>query len=82
MGQLLHGSVRTTHAVRAAIQRSKAAIAELADQYDLNPKTVMKWRGRASVEDLPMPQSGAFNGSVEGGGSSVRCLCQAHAAAA
>ncbi|KZL18644.1 Integrase core domain protein [Pseudovibrio axinellae] len=54
MGQLLHGSATTTHAVRAAIQRSQATITELSKQYDLNPKTVMKWRSRASVEDLPM----------------------------
>ena len=58
MGQVLHGSAKTTHAVRAAIQRSKATIAELAEKYDLNPKTVMKWRRRQSVEDLPMgPQN-------------------------
>ena len=54
MGQILHGSATTTHAIRAAIQRSKATIAQLSEQYDLNPKTVMKWRNRASVEDLPM----------------------------
>ncbi len=54
MGQILHGSAKTTHAVRAAIQRSKATIAELAEKYDLNPKTVMKWRHRQSVEDMPM----------------------------
>jgi transposase InsO family protein len=54
MGQILHGSAKTTHAVRAAIQRSKATIAELAEKYDLNPKTVMKWRRRQSVEDMPM----------------------------
>jgi len=54
MGQILHGSAKTTHAVRAAIQRSKATIAELAEQYDLNPKTVIKWRNRSGVEDLPM----------------------------
>ena len=54
MGQVLHGSAKTTHAVRAAIQRSKASIAELAEKYDVNPKTVMKWRQRQSVEDMPM----------------------------
>ena len=58
MGQVLHGSAKTTHAVRAAIQRSKATIAELAEKYDLNPKTVLKWRRRQSVEDMPMgPQN-------------------------
>jgi transposase-like protein len=54
MGQILHGSAATTHAVRAAIQRSKASVAELAAQHHLNPKTVRKWRKRKSVEDLPM----------------------------
>lgn len=49
-----HGSAKTTYAVRAAIQRSKATIAELASQYDLNPKTVMKWRKRDTVEDMAM----------------------------
>src|SRR5437016_2157739 len=54
MGQILHGSGKTTHAVRAAIQRSKASIQELASRYDLNPKTVMKWRKRAFLYDAPM----------------------------
>ena len=30
MGQVRHGSATTTHAVRAAIQRSQASIAELS----------------------------------------------------
>src|SRR5260221_13271776 len=54
LGQILHGSAKTTHAVRAAIQRSKASIQELASRYDLNPKTVMKWRKRAFLYDAPM----------------------------
>jgi hypothetical protein len=54
MGQILHGSAKTTHAVRAAIQRSKASIKELAERYDLNPKTVAKWRKRAFVHDAAM----------------------------
>lgn len=54
MGQILHGSAKTTHAVRAAIQRSQASLQALAEQYDVDPKTVAKWRGRSSVEDLPM----------------------------
>ena len=54
MGQIRHGSAATTHAVRAAIQRSKASVAELAQEHGINPKTVMKWRHRDSVEDLPM----------------------------
>ena len=54
MGQILHGSATTTHAVRAAIQRSKAPLKELAAQYGLNQKTVAKWRKRAFVHDAPM----------------------------
>lgn len=54
MGQILHGSATTTHAIRAAIQRSKAPLKELAAQYGLNHKTVAKWRKRAFVNDAPM----------------------------
>ena len=54
MGQVLHGSATTTHAVRAAIQRSKASVQELSQRYGINPKTVQKWRKRTSVEDAPM----------------------------
>lgn len=54
MGQVLHGSAKTTHAVRKAIQRSTATIAELAEKHDVNPKTVMKWRNRNTVEDAQM----------------------------
>ncbi len=53
MGQVLHGSATTTHAIRAAIQRSKAPLKELAAQYGLNHKTVAKWRKRAFVNDVP-----------------------------
>jgi hypothetical protein len=54
MGQILHGSATTTHAVRAAIQRSKAPLKELAERHGLNQKTVAKWRKRAFVHDAPM----------------------------
>ena len=54
MGQILHGSAATTHAVRAAIQRSQASIAELSRTYGVNPKTVAKWKKRETVNDAPM----------------------------
>lgn len=54
MGQILHGSATTTHAIRAAMQRSKASVQELSERYGINPKTVRKWRKRSSVEDAPM----------------------------
>jgi len=54
MGQILHGSATTTHAIRAAIQRSKAPLKDLAVQHGLNQKTVSKWRKRTFVHDAPM----------------------------
>jgi len=51
MGQVRHGSATTTHAVRAAIQRSQASLATLSQELGINPKTVAKWRKRATVED-------------------------------
>ncbi len=54
VGQVLHECATTTHAVRAAIQRSQASVSELAERFGINQKTVRKWRGRKSVEDLPM----------------------------
>jgi transposase-like protein len=54
VGQLLHGSARTIAALRRTIQHSQESIARLAARYDLNAKTVAKWRKRTSVEDAPM----------------------------
>ncbi len=54
MGQILHGSATTTHAIRAAIQRSKAPLKELAARHGLNRKTVAKWRKRRFLHDAPM----------------------------
>jgi transposase-like protein len=69
MGQLLHGSARTTAAVRRAIQHSQESIAKLAKRYDLNPKTVAKWKKRAFVQDAPMgpkqPSSTVLNREQE-----------------
>jgi transposase-like protein len=54
VGQLLHGSARTTAALRRTIQHSQESIARLAARYDLNAKTVAKWRKRTSAEDAQM----------------------------
>lgn len=66
MGQLLHGCAATTHAVRAAIQRSQVSIAELSRTYGLNPKTVAKWKDRDGVVDAPMgPKEPRSTGHLE-----------------
>src|SRR6202162_5073484 len=54
MGQVLHGSARTTEALRRAIQHSQASIRLLAERYGINPKTVAKWKRRTHVADAPM----------------------------
>ena len=54
MGQVLHGCARTTAAVRRAIQSSQESLIALAQRYDINPKTVHKWRKRSFVADAPM----------------------------
>ena len=53
MGQVLHGKATTTHATRAKIQNAQESLITLAERYNINPKTVAKWRGRDSVEDRP-----------------------------
>ncbi len=54
MGQVLHVSATTTHAVRALIQRSQASNAALSRELGINVKTVNKWRKRDRVEDTKM----------------------------
>ena len=51
MGSILHGNAKTTPKVREEIRNSQESIAALAKRLSLNPKTVMKWRKAASVED-------------------------------
>ena len=45
MGSILHANAKTTPRIRTEIQKSTASIAVLAKHYNLNPKTVAKWRG-------------------------------------
>lgn len=52
MRQVRYGCATTTHAIRAAVQRSQASTAALSRELGINPKTVAKWRKRETVEDL------------------------------
>jgi transposase-like protein len=51
MGQILHGSARTTAAVRRAIRHSQESLRALAKRYGVNQKTIAKWKKRTSVSD-------------------------------
>jgi transposase InsO family protein len=52
-GQGLHGSARTTAAVRRAIQQRQASLKTLAERYHMNPKTGATWKTRTAVHDAP-----------------------------
>ena len=83
MGQVLHGSARTTAALRRAIQHSQTSMRTLAERYGINPKTVAKWKKRGSVADNPTGLKRFFNGSQRRGRrSGDRRLPQAYAVAA
>jgi transposase-like protein len=51
MERTLHGSARTTPAIRLAIQQSQESLLKLAERYHINPKTVAKWRNRTTTAD-------------------------------
>ena len=53
MGQVPHGSARTTEAVRGAIQHSQASLRQLSRRFGINRKMVAKWKKCTSVSDLP-----------------------------
>ena len=53
MGQILHSGATTTEAVRRATQNSQESLMVLAGRYNINPKTIAKWKKRISVPDMP-----------------------------
>ncbi|PPE03190.1 hypothetical protein HCUR_01368 [Holospora curviuscula] len=54
MGQVLHENARTTEAIRREIRDSKKSIGKAAKRFNVNPKTILKWRKREDTKDLPM----------------------------
>jgi transposase InsO family protein len=54
MGQVLHGSARTTEAVRRAIQLRQESVRALAKRYGVSPTTIQKWRQRSTTADARM----------------------------
>ena len=63
MGQRLHGSATTTHAIRAGKERSKATAQRASRSARPQPKTVAKSRKRAFATMCPMgPKAPAIDG--------------------
>jgi transposase-like protein len=54
MGQVLHANARTTEAVRREIRNSQESLMKLARKFNVNPKTIAKWKKRENPADLPM----------------------------
>ncbi len=54
MGQVLHGSARTTEAIRRAIQLHQESVRALAKRYGVSPTTIQKWRKWPAAADAPM----------------------------
>jgi len=54
MGQILHSNARTTQKTRREIRNSKESIVKAAKLFNVNPKTIIKWKKRDSTKDLPM----------------------------
>jgi len=54
MGQVLHVNARTTKATRREIRLCKESVAKAAKRFNVNPKTIIKWRKRTDPSDLPM----------------------------
>ena len=54
MGQILHRRARTTEEVRREIRLSKESLIKAAKRFNVNPKTIAKWRKREETNDLPM----------------------------
>ena len=68
MAHVLHGSARTTQAVRRAIQRCQESLQTLANRHGLDPKAVAKWRKRSTLQDArmgPEPASTVLTGAEE-----------------
>ncbi|GIV41221.1 MAG: IS481 family transposase [Vicingaceae bacterium] len=66
MGQILHGTATTTHRIRKEIQASMESIKKLAEKYNINVKTVRKWKNRDFVEDLKCGKKKGQGSVLEG----------------
>jgi predicted transcriptional regulator len=51
MSQVYHSNARTNQHIREIIQKSNLTNVELAKNYNLNVKTISKWKHRDFVED-------------------------------
>lgn len=65
MNARLNSNARTTAKDRKAIRESPESLQVLAKQYGINPKTVAKWKKRASSDDLRPGPKAARSGKLK-----------------
>jgi len=68
MAQLLHANATTTQATRRAIQANQESLNKAAKRFNVNWKTIDRWRKRDFVEDLPMGPKHTICFTVKRGG--------------
>ena len=54
MGQILHKRARTTEATRKEIKNAKGSLKTLAKRFNVNWKTIQKWKSRDDISDSKM----------------------------
>ncbi len=54
MGQILHKRSRTTETVREEIQKAEGSLKILGKRFNVNWKTIQKWKKRETTADAPM----------------------------
>ena len=62
MGQVRHGSARTTAAIRRALQHGQQSRQRIATRYGIPPNTGAKGRKRATVQEAPRGPAPASTG--------------------
>jgi transposase InsO family protein len=65
MGSIHHANAKTTVRIRKEIQDSEESISTLAAKYNLNPKTIMKWKHAGRACDKTNPRSRSLTETEE-----------------
>lgn len=81
-GQVPQGCATTTETVGRAIQHGQASLRALARRHGVSPRTVVKWRKRTSVADLPTGPQEARSSTLSAGQEAIIVAFRRHTPAA
>lgn len=68
----------TSAEIRKAIQQSDDSVRSLAQRYGINPKTVVRWRRRDSIDDLKVGRPSSSASSLSLGQEALVLACRLH----